>query len=690
MTDPATDPSTNTSFLPLVAWLPPRWGPAAGGLVVALLLCLGGPAAHAQEVKPLRSGTAQSEGDFGHSVDRVGDVTGDGHSDVVVGARDEAINFDGDGRVYVYSGVSGAEVGTFGSPNSTINGHFGGSVSYAGDLGGGAAPDVLVGASDENVNGINKAGAAYAFTSSGTLLRTFESPNIENDGSFGGSVNSIADLTGDGVREVLIGAPRETVGGLARAGRLYVMNGATGAPVHTLDSENPESDGDFGVSASSIGDVNGDGAPDVLVGANEETVNGGSGAGRAYLFSGATGAHLQTFTSPNPQLGDSFGGSDSVAGLGDVNGDGTPDVAVAAGAKDGAEFASGIVYVFNADGSLIYELPSPSPTFGGNFGSAIDDMPDTDNDGHADLVVSAKSEGTNGDNAGLAYLISGNDGSVISTLRSQNPESGAKFGWDVAYAGDTDGDNVPDVVTGALEEHVGGTADAGRAYLHTGVYFFTEAKSQKTVSSDGLVDFGTTGIDVNFASDSQPLPVELVHFDAQAAGDAVTLTWRTASETGNAGFRIQRQTESGAWRAVGRVDGAGTTTQVQSYRFEDARPPRDANRLTYRLAQVDTDGTRHYSDAVTVERTTRRLTLEAVYPNPARHRATIHYAVPEGADATLRLYDVLGRQVETVPLDRAQGRHTLQLSLDGLTNGTYFLQLSAGGHTRTRTLTVVQ
>lgn len=105
---------------------------------------------------------------------------------------------------------------------------------------------------------------------------------------------------------------------------------------------------------------------------------------------------------------------------------------------------------------------------------------------------------------------------------------------------------------------------------------------------------------------------------------------------------------------------------------------------------MDTDGTRHYSDAVTVERTPKRLTLEAVYPNPARQQATIHYAVPEGTDATLRLYDVLGRQMKAVALNQTQGRHTLQLRLDGLTNGTYFLQLSAGGHTRTRTLTVVQ
>jgi len=784
--------------------------------VLALTLLIGflPSTGHAQTPWTLQSNNLDSNGDFGISVDRVGDVDGDGDSEVIVGAQEEDVSFDGDGRVYIYQGT-GVRVGNFGSPNSTINGNFGGSVSYAGDLGGGAAPDVLIGASNEDTDGINRAGAAYAFTHTGTRIRTFKSPNIEDDGSFGGSVNSIADLTGDGTREVLIGAPRETVpsGGTDydRAGRLYVMNGATGALIHTLSSQNPETDGYFGVSADPIGDVNGDNAPDLVVGAKGETVNGNNSAGRAYVFSGATGAHLYTLTSTDVQRTGSFGGDDSVAGVGDINGDGTPDLAVAAGGEDGGETTSGNVYLFSGDGSLLYALPSPSPTFLGNFGTAVDGMPDVDDDGVDDFVVGAKSEGTNGDNAGLVYLFSGNDGSVIKTLRSGDPEDGGKFGQDVAYAGDIEGDNIPDVVIGALEESVQGIGDAGSAYVHTGFSFFLGAESQKSVSvGDGLVDFGDTGVDIDFssvmqsgdvyawrltdaprnvsgisestvsnyrvvlapttttfgsntqirfavsafggisdpsnvtvykrsdvgsgsfssitkdidengtpgdisddeivvttgsfsefvfASNSEALPVELARFDARLSGDdAVTLRWTTTSEQNNAGFRIERARadangQTGAWSEIGSVEGAGTTTTPQSYQFVDD-VPYTADRLTYRLRQIDTDGTTSYSDEITVERrAVEAVRLLGTAPNPARTQATVRFTLPEAIDApnvTLRLYDVLGRQVRTVATNAASGRHTLRLDTQSLPSGVYVLRLDAAGVVKTQRLTVLK
>jgi hypothetical protein len=786
----------------------------AGRLAVALVVLLGLSVSmgHAQTVWPLQSNNLDSEGDFGISVDRVGDVDGDGDSEVIVGAEEEDMNYDGDGSVHIYQGT-GISVSSFGSPNPTINGNFGGSVSYAGDLGGDAAPDVLVGASNEDTDGINRAGAAYAFTHTGTRIRTFKSPNIEDDGSFGGSVNSIADLTGDGTREVLIGAPRETVssGGTDydRAGRLYVMNGATGSTIHTLSSQNPETGGNFGVSADAIGDVDGDSAPDIVVGAKDEDVNGSGGAGRAYVFSGATGAHLYTLTSTDVQRTGSFGGGDSVAGVGDINGDGMPDLAVAAGGEDGGEDSSGNVYLFSGDGSLLYAMRSPTPTFLGNFGTAVDGMPDVNDDGHDDFVVGAKSEGTSGDNAGLVYLFSGNDGTVIKTLRSGDPEDGGKFGADVAYAGDVEGDNIPDVVSGALEESVGGTGDAGSAYVHTGFYFFLGAESIQTVASDGLVDFGATGVDVNFsgvtqsgdvyayrltdaprnvsgisegtvsdyrvaldsfaefgkntevrfsvsafggisdpnkvtvykradvgsgsfasttktidengtpddisddeivvttgsfsefvfASNSEALPVELANFDARLSGDdTVRLRWTTASEQNNAGFRIERARADatgapGKWTEVGSVEGAGTTTNPQSYQFTD-NLPYAADRLTYRLKQIDTDGTTSLSDPVTVERrAVDQVQLLGTYPNPARQQATVRFALPEGVantDVTMKLYDVLGRQVRTLPLDANAGRHQHQVDVRGLPSGLYMLRLSTRDAVTTQRFTVVQ
>jgi len=200
------------------------------------------------------------------------------------------------------------------------------------------------------------------------------------------------------------------------------------------------------------------------------------------------------------------------------------------------------------------------------------------------------------------------------------------------------------------------------------------------------------------ASNSEPLPVEMAGFDVATQDDAVRLRWQTASETNNAGFRVQRRpagetTGRGTdaeWQTVGRVDGAGTTTEAQSYRFVDEELPFEADRLAYRLAQVDTDGSVTHSQTLTVERRVREVTLRGTFPNPARHQVTVQYALPEARPVTLRLYDVLGRRVQTVAQAEQEGRREVQLDVSGLTSGVYFLRLTAGETTQTERLTVVR
>jgi hypothetical protein len=197
-------------------------------------------------------------------------------------------------------------------------------------------------------------------------------------------------------------------------------------------------------------------------------------------------------------------------------------------------------------------------------------------------------------------------------------------------------------------------------------------------------------------SDDSELPVEMAGFDARVDDGAVQLSWQTASETNNAGFRIQRRAgegangREGAWTTVGSVEGSGTTSQAQSYRFTDADLPYEADALTYRLKQIDTDGTEHFTGEVTVERGVQELELLGTYPNPARSQATVRYALPEKQEATIRLYDVLGRQVRTVVSGEQEGRHEQRLDTSSLPSGVYFLRLRAGGETRTQKLTVVQ
>lgn len=190
-----------------------------------------------------------------------------------------------------------------------------------------------------------------------------------------------------------------------------------------------------------------------------------------------------------------------------------------------------------------------------------------------------------------------------------------------------------------------------------------------------------------------PLPVELAGFDAQLGDEGVTLRWRTASETNNAGFDVQRSTNGGtSFTTVGFVDGSGTTSEPHTYRFQDTNVPYSADSLTYRLRQVDVDGTGHLSRSMTVGRNRPdRVRLRAVYPNPARQTASIRYEVPSVTTVTLRVYDLLGREVATLVAGDAEGgRHVQQVDVSGLAPGTYLVRLTAEGRSQTRRLVVVR
>ena len=191
-----------------------------------------------------------------------------------------------------------------------------------------------------------------------------------------------------------------------------------------------------------------------------------------------------------------------------------------------------------------------------------------------------------------------------------------------------------------------------------------------------------------------PLPVELAAFDAEVTGDrSVRLQWQTTSETGNRGFRVQRSVSGTSWSPLGRVEGAGTTDAPQSYRFTDSSVPYAADSLLYRLAQVDGDGTVNVSDPVTVcFGQPDGLELLGSFPNPARSQATIRFAVPAQTtgEGRLGLYDLLGRQVKTLPAAEASGRVEQTLDVSDLPSGTYLLRLSAGGQTQTQQVTIVR
>lgn len=244
-----------------------------------------------------------------------------------------------------------------------------------------------------------------------------------------------------------------------------------------------------------------------------------------------------------------------------------------------------------------------------------------------------------------------------------------------------------------------GISDASNVTIYKrpdiGTGSFSGLTTNYDTGADELV--ATTGSFSEFAlaSDTEPLPVELASFEARRLDNRIQLSWQTVSEQNNARFEIQRKTrQSSSWSRVATQEGAGTTTEPQRYQFTDENLPYEVERFSYRLKQVNTDGTASFSDSVQVEiGAPGQVELRAPFPNPATSRVTIRYAIPEDLgdqQMQLVLYDVLGRRVQTIATGEAPGRNERSHQVSGLPAGTYFLRLTAGQTKRTKRFSVVR
>jgi hypothetical protein len=188
------------------------------------------------------------------------------------------------------------------------------------------------------------------------------------------------------------------------------------------------------------------------------------------------------------------------------------------------------------------------------------------------------------------------------------------------------------------------------------------------------------------------IPVELTSFTATTKENVVTLIWQTATEKNNSGFEIFRFTQKdNDWSQIDFIEGNGTTTEVSNYSFVDENLL--AGSYSYKLVQIDFDGTRTESDVVNVEigNQPSAYLLMQNYPNPFNPSTTINFTVTQTTQVTLKIFDVLGNEVnilvnQVVP----SGNHDVQFDASGLPSGLYFYTLNTGNFVETKKMVLMK
>ncbi len=440
------------------------------------------PPAAASALACTPTGAAASD-NFGNSVAGAGDVNGDGYGDVIIGANNNDAGGTNAGRAYVYFGGPGADA----AADLTLTGvaaydYFGYSVAGAGDVDGDGFGDVLVGAYSNDAGAMD-AGQAYVYLGGpgADAVADLTLTGAATGDQFGRSVAGAGDVNGDGYGDVIVGAERDAAGGMY-AGRAYVYYGGPGADASADLTLTGAATGDnFGTSVAGAGDVNGDGYDDVIVGACYNDA-GGTDAGRAYVYFGGPGADaVADLTLTGAAALDYFG--NSVAGAGDVNGDGYDDVIVGAyhNGASGTEAGRAYVYFGGPGADAVADLTLTGAAVGDMFGRSVAGAGDVNGDGYGDVIVGAYHNSASGMYAGRAYVYFGGPGAdAVADLIVTGAAALDYFGCSVAGAGDITGDGFGDVIVGAYGNDAGGSS-AGRAYVYDcNRYFVTTPNGGET------------------------------------------------------------------------------------------------------------------------------------------------------------------------------------------------------------------
>ncbi len=458
----------------------------------------------------LNTGTAfrllpVAPGDFSNTVtaapaapwiSAIADLNADGRADLVIGAPGDDNKLPDAGRIFVlmdqFAGGSSIFVDDPGT-RMIIDGvnagdRTGAAVGAIGDLNGDARAEILVGAPGMANGALAGAGVGFVVWGSAVAAGVDLGDPYTGGGSgyaikgtvagdaAGTTIMAIGDLNGDGKSEVLIGAPGSDAGG-TNAGAVYVVWGKSSDSGVNLSSvaagtggfRITGADGGDAVGAviGTVGDLNGDGRAEILIGAPEHST-GGTHAGAIYVvFGKGTGTEVNLTSVAAGTGGFLITGADgdnagaAVAGLGDVNGDGKADILIGAPRSDSAYVVfgkSGTASVNLTDvqlGTGGFQIMAESP--GDLEGLSLAGGADLNRDGMADIVIGAPHNSAGGSDAGAVYVVwGGGTGTVDLGLVAQGiggakvvGTAGSIAGASVAIGPDANADGTPDLMIGA-------------------------------------------------------------------------------------------------------------------------------------------------------------------------------------------------------------------------------------------------
>lgn len=421
----------------------------------------------------------------GYSVSSAGDFNGDGIEDVVIAAP-------GINRCYIIFGKKGGYSDTdmnqlLSSDDAFyIYGSSCWSVSGAGDVNSDGYDDIIVG--DPNSGSINegKAYVIYGNNSSSNMHasnRGFSITGVNVGGQVGYSVSGAGDFNGDGYDDIIVGAPYASYNG--QAGTTYIIYGAaSGVDINlgslTVDKgfilEGFTSEDNSGFSVSGIGDFNGDGYDDIIVGSPGLNRDSNNNAGGAFIVYGnltSTNFNLQEIFDENSRgffiLGENglSKAGYSVSGGGNFNGDDYPDLVISA---VNAEDYAGACYILYGGSNnnnvdlLNFHLGQGIKIIGKNsglgngdvIGQSVSLVGDFNTDGYDDLIIGAPYETDSANYLGVSYIILGGisnsvdlgDYSSNDYIKISGTHTYGYSGFSVA-TGDFNGDNIKDILVGA-------------------------------------------------------------------------------------------------------------------------------------------------------------------------------------------------------------------------------------------------